>query len=804
MSDALSGPLSAWPAVEDARIWPSGRPEPMDLERAIYGKVHAAKSDFRWIAASSRAHLEGLAQTVGPGLVHESGRVSAWRVAAGSRLRHAVSLQPSSARDAAGRAGLVDTQVLTWRHPHPAPLATPLHAAWLLQQAASLDAKAAWWEERRHPGWTRRDFMLGAGHVPPPQGPPPAARLHDALADGLEDLQALLREPEHEAAFVRFYAALFARTQDDALERASPAVLFGMPRPLPPAALAALLLPLPTFLAGRLSLLGGELAARNRPEALAESWDVVVAGRETGLAELEEEPLPDELLELAEVVVRCLAEGSAEEVPAVEFDLDLDDETGRRRRGPRPTTPAVAELPPERSPAPATTSASTLLSPEDAAFLTRHLRDRAGHPLLEGLEPEDFMGAVGGLESFEPLAEALQNPRIERLLTGMPGWEAAVGRIFASEHGHKGVALPKGAASALRRARLDPDAGLPLSWLEALLEEGASLERLTLDEALLSAMRARHGDPVAWATHFLQVPCQPGHIRTLLQERMPHAIVELLAFSVDPRAAALEPEALLEPGHRELDFLTDAEDIDEATRLLEVAWKAELKGRPDREPLTEVRDSLRAAAIALLPGEETLEALELPPRHRPRLHPLRFVPWLRRDSLAAWASRWTEAQLRELVEARGQPPRNPRTGAPWPGEQDAQRLYLAANQAERGLGEPASERIPEGGGEGGGAEAMSQPQPQPQPQPQLDAYADDDDDDDDDAPTSPAAEAPPDTSVGGVLQALVRLEASGLERDALQQAGAAWIREHPLPPEVRHRLARLAMILDLLRRGHGS
>lgn len=767
--------MSGWPAVEDAAIWPSGRPEPMDLERAIYGKVHAARSDFRWIAASSREHLEGLAQRVGPGLVHESGRASAWRV--DGAMRHAVSLQPSSARDAAGRAGLVDTQVLTWRHPHPVPLATPLHAAWLLQQAASLDTKAAWWEERKHPGWTRRDFMLGGEHVPTPAGPPAASRLHDTLADGLEDLQALLGEEAHRGSFVRFYAALFARTQDLDLERSSPAVLFGMPRPLPPAALAALLLPLPSFLAGRLSLLGWELASRNRPEALAENWDVVVTGAHSGLVGLAEEPLPDELIELARVVVRGLAEGSPEELPALDVDLELDELTGRRRTG-APASTAAPDPAPQPAPTePAAPGESELLSPEDADFLRELLTDSAGRPLLEGLAPEDFMEAVSGLESFEPLGHQLQNPRVRRLLTAMPGWEAAAGRIFARERGGQALKLPQAAASALRKAGLDASQGLPLSWLEALLDERANLENLTLDAALLDAMKARHRDLVDWATLFLQVPCQPEHIRTLLQDRLPHALVELLAYSVDPRAATLDPKRLLEPGARDLELVAEPEDAAVATGLVAAAWKAELVGRPNREPLPEVRDSLRAAAVALLPGEEILDAVSMARTRRLRRHPLHLVPWLGSEGRRAWASRWTEAQLRTLLDSPGPTPVNPRTGAPWPSDHERRALLLAANQAERGL-DGAEEEEP------GGPEPVAE-------------------DPESDRPTAvdPLPPPGPGATAQDYISALLELEASGLDRADLVREAEALLRGTPPTAEVRHRLSRLALILELLRRG---
>jgi hypothetical protein len=243
--------LRPWPAL------PGGGPAPdrLDVERAIRGKVHGAASDFRWIAATP-----GLdPQTLRPddlllGSEDVPAKAVCWRASESGYC--AVSCYPSRARDAAGRSGFLEKQVLAWSPGAEVPAA--LGALLLLPRAATFD-DCDWWDQADDPSWSRPGFLLTLAAEPPVAV--------ENLETVIERGRAALREAVEETSLARLYSALLARRRDLAF-------LPGLERPLPPEALAVLLLPLPRDIADRLSIAGWDVSNRIDPEAFP--WDVLV------------------------------------------------------------------------------------------------------------------------------------------------------------------------------------------------------------------------------------------------------------------------------------------------------------------------------------------------------------------------------------------------------------------------------------------------------------------------------------------------------------------------------------------------
>ena len=238
-------PLLAWPAL----LSPSPLPAVLPYERAVWGKVHAADSDFRWIARSS--DLEDaepeLKSQISLGAEERPVTAQLWRNLGGRC--YAVGLYPSRAKDTAGRTDFLEKQVLAWER-LPDRGRTPeldipaaLGALLLLPRVAAL-GDVIWWGRSAGKPWSNPGFSLSidpAAHEPLPVG---KEELAAAIERGVEALRGAVPEPQ------------LAGLYDQILARRRPACLTGLQPPLPPEALGALLLPLPRELADSLSLAG--------------------------------------------------------------------------------------------------------------------------------------------------------------------------------------------------------------------------------------------------------------------------------------------------------------------------------------------------------------------------------------------------------------------------------------------------------------------------------------------------------------------------------------------------------------------
>jgi len=254
------------PDAFDALLrWPALAGLPRDLPNlvaghGVWGKAHGATSDFRWLAASPAldALPPGLEREIVLGSEDVPGRGALWRTV--GDLSCAAAFYPSRATDAAGRTGFLEKQVLAWRRSPGVP--TALGALLLLPAVAALD-DSVWWGERSGVRWTAAEAALDLPDFRPPGG-------FDRLAQTIEQGIAELRQAVPEGALADLYAALLAGS------RAVP--LASLDRPLPPAALAALLLPLPRERADALSVLGWLPSQRFDEAEFADRWDLVLGG----------------------------------------------------------------------------------------------------------------------------------------------------------------------------------------------------------------------------------------------------------------------------------------------------------------------------------------------------------------------------------------------------------------------------------------------------------------------------------------------------------------------------------------------
>lgn len=251
----MSALLPAWPALAGLTDPPA---TPITWTRGIWGKVHGAASDYRWIARG-----EGLGAGYGDSELAAALRLGAedtpvsgglWRCLPDGHLAGAV--YPSRARDSAGRLTVIEKQVAQWSGGAALPAAL---AALVLLPAVAGHDDLDWWGASADRRWAEPWFAL-----PLPGG--------TAGADGLA------------GAIVSGCADLIARTDPDALWRCYATLLAGrvpalLPTtgPLTPLALAALLLPLPRTWADRLSLAGAVAARTLDPWDLRRNWDLIAS-----------------------------------------------------------------------------------------------------------------------------------------------------------------------------------------------------------------------------------------------------------------------------------------------------------------------------------------------------------------------------------------------------------------------------------------------------------------------------------------------------------------------------------------------
>ena len=261
---AASSRLPSWPALE---LGPHPLPARLSYERGIWGKVHGAVTDFRWIATTPAFALPGrrdeLPHDLRLGTEDAPRPCSHWRTI--GTLHYAVSCYRSRATDAVGRTGFLEKQVLEWRRPTEVPAA--LGALLLVPLVAGFD-DGVWWGRQSGPQWSEdEDSTLS---LAPTDAAAPLAVDENAVEAAMADGLAGLAEAVSETALAELYGALLAG------QRAIP--LRGLQTPLAPASLAALLLPLPRPLADELSIAGWLPSLRADFDDLHHSWHLLLGG----------------------------------------------------------------------------------------------------------------------------------------------------------------------------------------------------------------------------------------------------------------------------------------------------------------------------------------------------------------------------------------------------------------------------------------------------------------------------------------------------------------------------------------------
>lgn len=277
-------------------------PPRISFERAIWGKVDGARSDFRWIARSSgfKGHLQHLERDLTIGLEEQPRKAPFWRWWNTSCCYYAVSCYESRARDADGRSGFMEKQIIEWR---PEGVPAMVGALYLLREAANFEDNLAT-TSALDTRWSDLTFSL-----------PLESKPCQVTSEGLQGLlekgrQDLSRIPDRELA--HFFYNLGATGQK--AFAASP------DGPLTPEALAVLLLPLDREKADRISL-GAWIPSQKTDANALRNWDGLVCDPKQKPPS-SGEPAPDiQLQNVARRQVQILRGFSS----AVQFLLDFAD-----------------------------------------------------------------------------------------------------------------------------------------------------------------------------------------------------------------------------------------------------------------------------------------------------------------------------------------------------------------------------------------------------------------------------------------------------------------------------------------------
>ena len=250
-----------WPALAGASALMGTE---LACEIGIWGKVHRQASDYRWIARSGGfgGPLADINRRLRIGGEDRAVRTTAWRAPWEPEGQDwfAVGTYPSRATDAWGRGAVLEKQALHWRR--TAPDMPPVLAALALLPAVAEADDRLWWDRVDQGDWQRPDYALPLGPDARPRVRIGGQDLERVIEDGIAALHRTLDSEQLAAA----YACLLAGQR--------PALLRGLESPLPPAALAVLLLPLSPEQAARCSLAAWVPAALIDPADIGHNWDL--------------------------------------------------------------------------------------------------------------------------------------------------------------------------------------------------------------------------------------------------------------------------------------------------------------------------------------------------------------------------------------------------------------------------------------------------------------------------------------------------------------------------------------------------
>ncbi len=155
----------------------------------------------------------------------------------------------------------MEKQILVWPRSDDRPAA--LGALLLLPHVATLGDEI-WWSRRADQPWERRDFVLSIQDSEHQPLRVDEQQLAASIARGCQALRAEVSED----SLVALYSQLLSGRKT--------AWLAGLEQPLPPEAVAALMLPLPRRRADQLSIAGWVPSSRVNADQLARRWQLVV------------------------------------------------------------------------------------------------------------------------------------------------------------------------------------------------------------------------------------------------------------------------------------------------------------------------------------------------------------------------------------------------------------------------------------------------------------------------------------------------------------------------------------------------
>ncbi|HLC16811.1 MAG TPA: hypothetical protein VJL89_11370 [Thermodesulfovibrionia bacterium] len=249
----MNSHIFQWPALLSKQPIES---KTLSYERGIWGKVHGAVSDFRWIALSPGLNRcnNTLQMQIALGAEDRPYSSVYWKALEDSY--YAIASYPSRAKDAAGRSGFLEKQIAQWKR-NGSDIPAAFAALVLLPKAATFTDEI-WWNQFDLENWKESDFSLPLSSSDCEPVSYSLEQLSASIEQGIEELKTLVNETD----LAQFYQQI--------LSGQKPAWLINLERPLSAHALAALILPLPRNLADSISIAGW--LPSSRAEKLGERW----------------------------------------------------------------------------------------------------------------------------------------------------------------------------------------------------------------------------------------------------------------------------------------------------------------------------------------------------------------------------------------------------------------------------------------------------------------------------------------------------------------------------------------------------
>jgi GTPase SAR1 family protein len=268
-----------WPALECSET----PPQQLKFELGVWGKVHGASSDFRWIAVSPsfKGRENALERKLFLGDESLATTFSLWRTVGDTH--YAIHCYPSRAQDAVGRGGFLEKQILEWQR--PANLPALLGSLLLLSQPVT--DEIWWWEPAKEITWLESDAIM---RIEGANISVSWLEIEEIIQQGCQNLAENLSEDK----LTDFYAQILAGQQASLL----------IESPLKAEALAVLLLPLSRFIADKLSITGWLPSQRTVDiDKLHSDWNIICTNTVLNTSNISSPEYQDEARKMSQAVL---------------------------------------------------------------------------------------------------------------------------------------------------------------------------------------------------------------------------------------------------------------------------------------------------------------------------------------------------------------------------------------------------------------------------------------------------------------------------------------------------------------------